>query len=857
VVSISTPYGDLKMNLTTESLHTKFEELLKAVRGTSDLPEGLLDNMIRLARPASSDAQRYALAIKQRLRQSVLMNASEGNGPLAVANMERECDRLKRSQFRFLPQLLAMLEPLAFTYVPPPSSFVPKSSSEHRTFSTSIPESSLNGALPYEGNNIGGISPVSSVDMQALLDRERVWITADAELKILRDLLYVFQGISSRHIRYDSRSDSYVVDPSLQLSPGATDTVLVMCELGWLYNKVKNYTANIEAKGSERGLVAQAFVFALETELHDYYRLLAVLEQELARKVRAVERGSSASGSARNIDVKTLTTNSDMAERNGFAVGGNSCGVPHMGGDITTHIDAAAAESVKDGEGLSLLQLRAWMLEPTERMILMAKLADGAGPLIGGALASRLHGYCRHGDPGIASFVQRIMHSVCTPLYSMLVRWVTHGELVDPHKEFFVGIKVGVSEHAMWQDMYFLRQSMLPSFLSLALAKKVLVIGKSINFIRACAQRMVSSHHRKAAKAEMVIKMKSKGLTDVDDDGAKGTDERKNNDNPTTAPSSRDLAVVSIDEAAMEESLRALRYGGELRLWEAVRQIALTCDNRLLHMMKTDFHLVTHLEALKKFMLLGQGDFVTALMDLVGLELRKRASQLFRHNLNGMLDAALRSCTFSGQAEASVVLDRVGVRLLESSPGDVGWDIFSLDYMVDAPLTAVVHADSLSKYRVAFHMLWRLQRVQWSLSAGWKLLMCFNHTRGTEMLPRLKPILHRCTLHRARMTHVVNNLCAYLMFEVVESAWRALEDAITRATCLDDIIQAHNLYLSQIHERALLTSQHEALNLQLQQMLQSILRFCALEEALVTDALSVLARRRESKKKADARSAAG
>ena len=60
--------------------------------------------------------------------------------------------------------------------------------------------------------------------------------------------------------------------------------------------------------------------------------------------------------------------------------------------------------------------------------------------------------------------------------------------------------------------------------------------------------------------------------------------------------------------------------------------------------------------------------------------------------------------------------------------------MFSLDYAVDPPLTAVVHIDSINRYRVAFHMLWRLKRVEWALSGSWKQLMCFNHTRGASLL---------------------------------------------------------------------------------------------------------------------------
>ena len=69
--------------------------------------------------------------------------------------------------------------------------------------------------------------------------------------------------------------------------------------------------------------------------------------------------------------------------------------------------------------------------------------------------------------------------------------------------------------------------------------------------------------------------------------------------------------------------------------------------------------------------------------------------------------------------------------------------MFSLDYAVDVPLNAVVHSDAMSKYRTAFHMLWRLKRVEWSLSGSWKLLMSFSHARGEEPLPALKSVLHR------------------------------------------------------------------------------------------------------------------
>lgn len=88
-----------------------------------------------------------------------------------------------------------------------------------------------------------------------------------------------------------------------------------------------------------------------------------------------------------------------------------------------------------------------------------------------------------------------------------------------------------------------------------------------------------------------------------------------------------------------------------------------------------------------------------------------------------------------------------------------------------------VHAEAISKYRMAFHMLWRLKRVEWTLSSSWKQLMSLSHSfwkgygsGGRESwrkdFPSLIPVFHRCNLIRSRMVHVVNNLSAYLMFEV-------------------------------------------------------------------------------------------
>jgi hypothetical protein len=55
----------------------------------------------------------------------------------------------------------------------------------------------------------------------------------------------------------------------------------------------------------------------------------------------------------------------------------------------------------------------------------MARMVDGALPLRGGALVSRLYAHTQHGDPATRALVKRVLDSVCAPLYTVLSRYGT------------------------------------------------------------------------------------------------------------------------------------------------------------------------------------------------------------------------------------------------------------------------------------------------------------------------------------------------------------------------------------------------------------------------------------------------
>ena len=90
-----------------------------------------------------------------------------------------------------------------------------------------------------------------------------------------------------------------------------------------------------------------------------------------------------------------------------------------------------------------------------------------------------------------------------------------------------------------------------------------------------------------------------------------------------------------------------------------------------------------HRHAVKRYLLLGQGDFHAFLMDLVGPVYRTRRA-VSAYRLTGTLEAAIRSS--NAQFDDADVLDRLRVRMMPHVGGDeLGWGVFSLEYVFAPP----------------------------------------------------------------------------------------------------------------------------------------------------------------------------
>ncbi len=403
--------------------------------------------------------------------------------------------------------------------------------------------------------------------------------TESAEKELIRELLYAFQGIEGSILIRDKSGGFKIAESKIDFySPPTLQMASRLAELGWLFNTVHQF---IETSNGQKdlGLVGQSLATALREELNDYYRLLSLLEDQLKGKQ----------------------------------------------GD--------------EGMSLTLHKLSVYTMEPVAKLKLLAAIVKQCDKkLKGGSLLSVVYGYVHHGNKVLAATVRKLLTTMSKPVYSTLVRWILDGTLEDPHGEFFISSDPMVTDESrLWHEKYSIRKSMIPKFISLSLVKKILVTGKSINFLRSVC------------------------------------------DDASPAIHNRDKVMSMLEKVCSPANL--FEEAHENKLLEAI-QLSYTGTSALvLDTLFKKYKLVDHFSAMRKYLLLGQGDLIRYLMELLDEELSAPATTLYPHNLAGILETAIRAT--NAQFEEPDILDRLDVRLLDVQPGDSGWDVFSLDYKVN------------------------------------------------------------------------------------------------------------------------------------------------------------------------------
>ena len=575
------------------------------------------------------------------------------------------------------------------------------------------------------------------------------------ERDLVRDALYACQGIDGECIAFSPAEQAYVIAPNVNVSAGRRNLIKCVTEIGWLFKKVKGALGETRASGVDvddgDGSTRQAFRAALQRELADYYKLIAVLESQAQLPIVSFAKEAS---------------------------GGRGDG----------------------GDGyLTLRRLFVWLTEPLKTMRTLAILVDTTHGKRGGGMLAVMQKLSQHGDPSSTALVRRVLSASATPFLGMVHRWTLSGELEDPSHEFFVRVDHAVPDKDLWRCKYAFDDDMLPSFVTREQGKTILRLGKSINFLRRCCDDASWTPER----SEIMHAVEKVGGLDFE--------------NP-------EGLVTLIDETSR-------------RVDGAVRRVLFD-----------RYQLGRHCDALKRYLLLGQGDLHECLMDLMGPSLDEPANSLSVFKLSGTLEQAIRSS--SAQSDAPEFIDRLRVRLMAHLNEEVGWDVFTLEYVVNQPLTTIFTETAMNKYLRVFNFLWRLKRVEYSLCATWQMMKpSVTHLLSSEAREVgasgeiLVEMIRNCHSLRGEMHNFISNFQYYVMFEVLETSWVELQEKFETHSDLDEIIAAHDVFLDAVVQKALLGTKSQLVLQTLYALFEVMMSFREVAGDLFNLAADVVAKR--------------
>ena len=636
------------------------------------------------------------------------------------------------------------------------------------------------------------------------------------ENDLINDLLFVFEGINGKYIAYDAAEDAYILNKIIPWSEEVYNIVNSLCEIGWLYKKIKMYLDYYKESNKQSQFI-KSFVNALQNELNNYFKLISFF-----RKLNN-----------NNTNFQNMNNNNDYNR----------------------------------SQNLNLKNIILWTLVPKETLKWLAACCESLHSLKGTSVLSQIYSFVHYG--GCNNCLNNILNEVSKPFILFVINWIKYGELQDTNKEFFVDILNGINDDDIWNLQYQLIGKNVPNFMKRESTLKIFEVGKCIHFIRNYCQENYNLSNLKSILINLIRKytsLKSKKdekekerleLNKMDLDETSNinmseevslynkkeeksiNDENMNNDfdfdfaedkilfGIETYKSCLDFIEYIFDPSKQEEFLNISFINEIIFNIDVIHKLI---NKDLVRIIFTKFKFMKNLDSINKYLLLGQGDMMQSLMESLYEELDKPANLIFKHNLQSNLESSIRAS--NAQFNDQDCLKKLNIKLVNASVGDIGWDIFCLEYKVDLPLNVVFNNKLLKDYQKLFFFFWKIKRIEYSQNNHiWKKVKTFNQLINTK-LDFMKKAVQISIHFNQEIIHFMSNLHNYFALEVLESQYKKLMNELPKVNDLNELILKHKLFLDNIKKQCLLDEDNLGLNKKINNIFDIILRFRTIHDVL-------------------------
>ena len=693
-----------------------------------------------------------------------------------------------------------------------------KSSNKNNFFNDFSPVSNINERF-YENQNAlnynNNINTMNNFKESVLVVNPNKTSLVITEKDIINDLLFVFEGINGKYIAYDSSEDAYILNKIIPWSEEICNIVNSLSEIGWLYKKIKMYLDYYKESNIQSQFI-KSFVNALQNELNNYFKLISFFRK--------------------------LNTEQNMNN--------------NMNND-------------KRSQNLNLKNIVLWTLVPKETLKWLAACCESLHSLKGTSVLSQIYSFVHYG--GCNNYLNNILNEVSKPFILFVINWIKYGELQDFNKEFFVDILTGIKDDDIWNLQYQLVGKNVPNFMKREPTIKIFEAGKCIHFIRNYCQENYNLSNLKPILINLIKKYSAiKGkkernelnkinIIPINEDNKMDLDESSNinmkdldlnnkkninnQNNEYDFDYGFDENKILFEIESYQSCLEFIDYifdpskQDEILNISFINEIIFNIDvihklinKDLVRIIFTKFKFMTNLDSINKYLLLSQGDMMQSLMESLYEELDKPANLIFKHNLQSNLESAIRAS--NAQYNDLDCLKKLNIKLINASVGDIGWDIFCLEYKVDLPLNVIFNNKLLKDYQKLFFFFWKIKRIEYSQNNHiWKKVKTFNQLINTK-LDFMKKAVQISIHFNQEIIHFMSNYHNYFALEALESQYKKLVSELPKVNNLDELISKHKLFLDNIKKQCLLDEENKIINKKITNIFDIILRFRTIHDVL-------------------------
>uniref|UniRef100_A0A8P4K7A5 Gamma-tubulin complex component n=1 Tax=Dicentrarchus labrax TaxID=13489 RepID=A0A8P4K7A5_DICLA len=406
------------------------------------------------------------------------------------------------------------------------------------------------------------------------------------------------------------------------------------------------------------------------------------------------------------------------------------------------------------------------------------------------------------GLPPVRMALEKILAVCHGVMYKQLAAWMLHGLLLDQSEEFFVkqGPSAGGAAANQEEDeedlglgglsgkqlrelqdlrlieeenmlapslqQFSLRTEMLPSYIPIRVAEKILFVGESV--------QMFENHNHSPSRAGSILKHQE------------------------------DLFAADLHRLKQQPLFSLVDFEN------LIDRIRSTVAEHLWTLMVEESDLLEQLKIIKDFYLLGRGELYQVFIDLAQHMLKTPPTAVTEHDVNVAFQQAAHkvlldddnllpllhlTVDYQGKDGKEATGPRDGATPpQDTSPREVpptGWAALGLTYKVQWPLHILFTPAVLEKYNVVFRYLLSVRRVQSQLQHCWALQMQRKHLKSSQT----DAVKWRLRNH---MAFLIDNLQYYLQVDVLESQFSQLLQQINSTRDFESIRLAHDHFLSNL-----------------------------------------------------------